>query len=180
MEVRLLEYGYERFKTPRAEARRIHPSDLSFLTKLHSSDSGAPELTETTKRFLQANLAHWRRFQFGMWVISEVESGVQVGRAALRLYELSRESAEFDASCLLLERFRDRGLGTEILRAVVAIGVNEGINVVAQCEAENTRARRIIEKNGLLYSERYTVGPTTWVKYVWPAGRGPNAEIIRA
>ena len=143
MNVDLKGHGVEHFETDRIVGRRLMPTHVDFLSELHQDGEvmkihGGERSSEITERFVQSNVAHWRRFQFGLWIISLAESpDIPIGRAGLRWDRVFDDSQACDISCLLVKDQWGKGIGTETVKASIAIGLHLGLPLVAGSEARH-------------------------------------------
>lgn len=183
MKVDLKGHGVEQFETERLVGRRLMPTHLDFLSDLHQDADvmkmhGGKRSAGITERFVQSNVAHWRRFQFGLWIISlSSEPDVPIGRAGLRWDRVFDDSQACDISCLLAKPYWAQGVGTEAVKISIAIGLQLGLPLVAGTEARHGPARRVMEKSGLVYWSDYSRNQRTWSKYQWPIEAPSPASV---
>ncbi len=183
MKVDLKGHGVEQFETERLIGRRLMPTHLNFLSELHQDDDvmkihGGKRSVGITERFVQSNAAHWRRFQFGLWIISRTdEPDVPIGRAGLRWDRVFDDSQACDISCILAKEFWNHGIATETVKVSIAIGLKLGLPLVAGSEARHGAARRVMEKSGLVYWSDYSRNQRTLSKYQWPVEASSPAIV---
>lgn len=187
MDIQLTGHGVEQFSTSRLVGRRLLPADTDFLANLHNDDEvmalhGGPRSPATTQPFVQSNVAHWRRYQFGLYVISMgSEADVPVGRAGMRWDRTIDDGPAVDVSVVLDEAAWGHGIATETAKALVTIGLDLDLPLVAGCQAGHAAARRVMEKTGFVYSEHFERHGAGWVRYRWPTERvTPGRLILRS
>jgi RimJ/RimL family protein N-acetyltransferase len=160
------------------------PADLDFLVELHES----PEVMETqggirsrasTEPFVRSNVAHWRHYQFGLYILSTIERPDDpIGRAGLRWDRSVAESPAVDLSVVLAQPFWSQGIGVEAGKAVVAIARNLELPIVAGCKADHAAARGVMEKVGLENTGTYVKDGMDWARFVWPPEQDSPATVI--
>jgi len=105
-----------------------------------------------TAGYLERNLAHWREYGFGIWMLRERETSAMIGRAVLRHLDVEGTD-EIEVGYGFLPDWWGRGLATEIAITCVRIG-RERLNfasMVAITLATNRASQRVMEKAGLSY-----------------------------
>lgn len=183
MEVRLTGHGLEQFTTPRLVGRRLLPADLDFLTDLHQDEEvmalhAGPRSRVATEPFVQANVAHWRHFQFGLYILSMAdEPDVPIGRAGMRWDKSLEDGVAADVSVVLVKQMWGQGIASEALRAMVTIGLDRDLPLVAGSQAGHAAARRVMEKVGFVYWSEYERHDLGWVRYQWPFERRSPGTI---
>ncbi len=176
-------HGVEQFSTPRLVGRRLLPADTDFLVGLHEQPSvmalhGGVRSRASTEPFVRSNVAHWRHFQFGLYVVSLVEDpDVVIGRAGLRWDPHAAPSAVVDLSVVLTEAVWGRGLATEMATALVAIGLDHDLPVATASESRHAAARRVMEKVGFAFQAEVDRHQRSWVRYCWPTDRTSPATV---
>jgi RimJ/RimL family protein N-acetyltransferase len=143
----------EAFATARLTAERLSPAHLEDLVPLHLDEEvsrylGGVRSREQTKAYLAANLAHWDRYGFGLWVFRNA-AGVFVGRAGIRRLEVDGVD-EIEIAYTLARPFWGQGLASEIAAALTEIGLGPLAlpQLVGIASVENTASRRVLEKSG--------------------------------
>lgn len=184
IDIRLTGHGVEQFTTPRLVGRRLLPADLDFLVELHES----PEVMETqggvrsrasTEPFVRSNVAHWRHYQFGLYILSTIESPDDpIGRAGLRWDRATGDNPAVDLSVVLTQAAWGQGLAVEAGKAAVAIARNLELPIVAGCRADHVAARGAMEKVGLESAGTYTKHGSEWTRFVWPQDQDSPANLI--
>lgn len=174
----------EQFTTARIVGRRLLPADLDFLTELHRAaevmeSHGGARSRSSTEPFVRSNVAHWRHYQFGLYVLSlNEEPDEPIGRAGLRWDRDAGEEPGVDLSIVLRQNAWGQGLATEIGKAVVAIARSLELPVVAGCQADHNAARRVMEKVGLVHTDNYIRYGADWARFVWPADLDSPANLV--
>ena len=105
-----------------------------------------------TRAWLERNLERWERDGFGRWVFRDRADCGLVGRGGLRRFELEG-SDEVELNYTVVAERWNLGFGTEIARAVVAVGAEHlGLrDVIAFTLPTNVASRRVMEKAGFVY-----------------------------
>lgn len=185
VKVTLTGHEVEQFATPRVVGRRLLPADTDFLVDLHESEivmdfHGGVRSRRTTEEFVQSNVAHWRHYQLGLYIISQTEEpDVPIGRAGLRRTEDADGQPVADLSVVLTSSAWGQGLATELGKAITTIGVAMDLSLVAGTEVRHATARRVMEKVGFVYSDEYRRHSRAWARYRWPTGREAPGQISR-
>ena len=183
MDVRLTGHGLEEFATPRLVGRRLRPADMDFLTELHQDTEvmalhGGPRTRASTEPFARSNVAHWRHFQFGLYILAMAsEPDVPIGRVGMRWDNSLGAGVAVDASVLVVKHMWGQGIGSESLRAITSMGLDRQLPLVASCQAGHAAARRVLEKVGFVYWTEFQRNKAAWVRYSWPAERQAPAEM---
>ncbi len=186
MELELTGHGVEQFATPRLVGRRLLPADTDFLTDLHENDEvmalhGGSRSRVSTEPFVQSNVAHWRHYQFGLYMISLAdEPDEPIGRAGIRWDKTVADGPGVDVSVVLTQRVWGQGIATETMRAISTIGLDLDLPLVAGSEARHAAARRVLEKIGFIYDSEYERHSRGWVRYRWPTTKAAPGQISRS
>lgn len=148
----------EHFETERLRAYRLRPEHFALLLALHQdpvtmASLGGVRSEEQTRDYMQRFLDHWEQNGFGMWLLYDREQHF-VGRTALRKMELDGQT-EVEVGCALLAPFWNKGLASEIVRALVELAfVRLGLsNVVGFALPSNAASIRILQKLGFRYEK---------------------------
>jgi hypothetical protein len=98
----------ESFETTRLSAERLSEGHLAELVALHLDPHvmrfvGGVRSPEATRAYLTANLEHWDRFGFGLWVL-RTRDGKFAGRAGIRHvvvegFRRSKSPLRFSVAC---------------------------------------------------------------------------------
>ena len=147
----------ETFHTDRLRAERLRGRDLDEMATLHLDERvtatlGGVRPEAETREWLDANLEHWERHGYGLWLFRDAEDGALVGRGGLHRYVLEGADEVELGYTVVADRW-NRGFGTEIARAVVEVGTDRlGIrDVIAFTLPTNLASRRVMEKAGFVY-----------------------------
>lgn len=148
------------FQTPRMTAHRLSPADLTILRDIHTdlatmktlSADGSVLAEETSRAILDQHLRHWAAYDFGMWVFLQRRNEEAIGYCGLRQYEL-QGAAEIELFFGVRSKFFRMGFGTEMARAVIAIGFQEiGLSsVIAFTLKDNAGSRALMATIGMGY-----------------------------
>ncbi len=142
--------------TPRLVAERLDPRHLDELVALHrdaevSRYLGGTRSAEATRAYLAANLGHWERHGFGLWVW-RTPDGAFVGRGGIR--PLAVEGApEIEVAYALARDAWGMGYASEITRALIAHGLERlGLaSLVGVVMVDHVASRRVLEKAGFVF-----------------------------
>jgi RimJ/RimL family protein N-acetyltransferase len=118
------ESSTDRFQTARLRAERLSPDHLAELCAMHRdprvmASIGGVRSDEATRNYLAANLNHWERHGYGLWVLRD-EAGCFLGRAGIRHLIIEGEP-EIELAYSFLADYWGRGLATEIASALLAM-----------------------------------------------------------
>lgn len=139
---------------------------------------GGPRSALATAPFVRANIAHWRLYHFGLYVLAVTERPDQpIGRAGLRL-EQGANGSEADMSVVLTEDSWDQGFGTEAVLALLAIGRYLELPLVGRCEADHPAAVSVMENAGLARAGNDLRHGRTLCRYVSPED-GTERSTVR-
>jgi RimJ/RimL family protein N-acetyltransferase len=119
----------ERFETAKLSAERLREDHLADLTTLHLDPHvmhylGGVRSPEATRAYLTANLEHWDRFGFGLWVL-RTRDGKFAGRAGIRHVVVERVP-EVEVAYTFQRVLWGKGLATEVAEALVDLGFTKG------------------------------------------------------
>lgn len=145
----------DRFVTERLTAERLREADLADLVALHldpevSRHLGGVRSAETTKEYLDVNMAHWDRYGFGLWALRTSDRAF-AGRAGLR-HILVDDIDEIEIAYAFTRNLWGRGLAGEIATAMTRIGLSQLAltSVVGIVHVGNGASRRVLEKSNYL------------------------------
>ncbi len=148
----------EHFETERLRAYRLRPGHFALLLAMHQdpitmATLGGVRSEEQTRDYMQRFLEHWQENGFGMWLLYDRDQHF-VGRTALRRMELDGQM-EVEVGCALLAPFWNKGLASEIVRALVELAfLRLGLpNVVGFALPSNVASIRILQKLGFRYEK---------------------------
>jgi RimJ/RimL family protein N-acetyltransferase len=151
--ISLLGVTMERFETARLRAERLRENHLADLITLHLDPRvmrhlGGVRSPETTRAYLTANLEHWDRFGFGLWVL-RTRDGEFAGRAGIR-HMVVEAVFEVGVAYTFQRDLWGKGLATEITETLVDLGFTKWHlpSLVSAVEVQNIASRRVLEKCG--------------------------------
>jgi [ribosomal protein S5]-alanine N-acetyltransferase len=129
-----------------AELRRMDTDEQLMATLGGVRDDAA------TAAYLEKNLAHWRVYGFGVWMLHDPNTSELLGRAIVRHLDLDGTD-EVEIGYGFLPQHWGRGLATEAARECVRIGcdVVGWATVVAITRPDNAASQRVMAKAGLAY-----------------------------
>ncbi len=153
-------------ETPRLRLERFTLDDAEFILRLlnepsfilHVVDKGVRTLDAARGYLSSGPLAHYERHGFGLWRMSEHETGAPVGMCGL-IRRAALEDVEIGYA--LLPEFSGKGYAREAARAVVACARDTlGIKrLVAVVSAGNERSIRLLEKLGFVFERMVRLTP---------------------
>ena len=145
------------FSTPRLSAERLTIAYLPDLKRMDQNEGfmaslGGVRDEPATLVYLEQNLAHWARFDFGMWMLRDIATSAVIGRAVLRHLDVEGVD-EIEVGYGFLPEFWGRGLATEVARACIDIGQRQlGFrSIVAITRPTNYASQRVMVKAGLVH-----------------------------
>jgi RimJ/RimL family protein N-acetyltransferase len=147
----------DRFRTARLTAERLAARHLPELAAMHADPRmmatlGGVRSREATKEYLSANLRHWDRYGFGLWVFYD-EAGTAAGRGGIR-HAIVQDVDEIEIAYALTPKFWGQGLATEIARESVGIADALGIaELVAFTLATNMASLAVMRKAGFRFDK---------------------------
>jgi ribosomal-protein-alanine N-acetyltransferase len=149
-------------ETPRLLARQMLPDDFGNMCQMNRDPQvmatlGGPRTEEETRVLFQANLDHFERHGYGLWILFSKPSSVGdeslfVGRCGLRNVFVGGHD-EIEIGYALMPEFWNQGLATEIAQASVNVAFNDlGLSeLVSFTLPTNLASRRVMEKCGLTF-----------------------------
>ncbi len=166
-----------RLVTARLIAERLDERDLPDLVALHldpdvSRYLGGIRSAEATRAYLAANLVHWDRCGFGLW-IWRMPDGAFVGRAGIR--PLTVEGVpEIEIAYALARGAWGQGYAGEITERLVEHALERLAlpSLVGVVMIDHGASRRVLERAGFAF-EREVVHagePCALYRLSWPAG----------
>jgi RimJ/RimL family protein N-acetyltransferase len=142
----------EHFSTLRLTADKLHEGHLADLVELHldpdvSRYLGGVRSPETTAAYLAANITHWERHGFGLWVL-RTNAGEFAGRAGIRHLVLDGVN-EVELVYTFKRAFWGQGLASEIAKALMNLGLVQLKlpSLVGVVSVGNTASRHVLEKS---------------------------------
>jgi RimJ/RimL family protein N-acetyltransferase len=168
----------EHFATSRLRAERLNEGHLGDLVALHldpdvSRYLGGVRSPEATKTYLMANMAHWDRHGFGLWVL-RTRTGEFAGRAGIR-HIVVDDVGEIEVAYTLKRTLWGRGLASEIAKALTNFGLKQLRlpSLVGVVSVENGASRRVLEKAEFALERSTTYRGEEVVIYRSPPDRAP-------
>jgi [ribosomal protein S5]-alanine N-acetyltransferase len=177
----------ERFHTARLAAEPIGMGRCGELAEMNRDErvmewlgGGAADAHETHS-WIEEKTAHWHRYGFGVWVLSDLQTGALVGRAGLQHTDV-QGADEVELLYSLLPELWGRGLATEAGAALlgIAFSVVALPSVVAYTLPHNLRSRRVMEKLGFAYEREFPHQDHTHVLYRVTAAQAHTAAVTIA
>ena len=127
---------------------------------------------ETMRAYVESAFGIWddaaQRERFDRSIEIANMQVIMVGRQPAGLLHIERERERaFLANIQILPKFQNKGLGTAVIRSVLAEARQSGRTVTLQVLLVNERARQLYEKLGFLATSR----TESHVRMVWRAPR---------
>ena len=148
------------FATARLTAERLRAEHLDDLVALHldaavSRYLGGTRTAAQTAAYLDANLAHWDRRGFGLWIIRD-RAGRFLGRAGVRPLQVQGVE-EIEIAYTFHQAAWGQGYASEIAEALrdLAFGPLDLPQLVGIVMTENEASRRVLEKTGFTFERAY-------------------------
>jgi [ribosomal protein S5]-alanine N-acetyltransferase len=153
----------ERLETERLVCERLTPDHAPELMTLLSDPRVAKPLFASAEppseaemvENLGAKVAHWERFDFGLWLLRDRVTGEMLGRGGLQ-HTFVGGCDEVEIGWAILPARWGQGLATEMARAAAGVAFDDlrlG-ELVAFTLPENIASRRVMEKTGFNYERR--------------------------
>ncbi|PDT87076.1 GNAT family N-acetyltransferase [Bradyrhizobium sp. Y36] len=146
----------DHFVTDRLTAGRLNESHLADLVALHQDPDvsrylGGVRSAETTKAYLDVNMAHWDQHGFGLWALRG-KDGRFAGRAGIR-HLLVDDIDEIEIAYALTRDLWGQGFASEIASAITEIGLSQLALpcLVGIANVGNGASRRVLEKSNYLF-----------------------------
>ena len=151
----------DHFSTKRLTAERLNETHLADLVALHLDPDvaryiGGVRSAETTKAYLDVNMAHWDQHGFGLWVM-RTQDGAFVGRGGIR-HILVDDIDEIEILYAYKREFWGQGFASEIAAAMTDIGLSHFKlpSLIGIVNVRNGASRRVLERSDYLV-ERSTM-----------------------
>jgi ribosomal protein S18 acetylase RimI-like enzyme len=139
--------------SPAVELRPVAPADLPFLAGVYASTreeelAAAPWTPEQKQEFLRWQFELQHRFYTERFPSTEFRVVFVDGAPAGRLYVDRRADELRIVDVALLPEYRGRGIGSRLVRDVIARAEAAGLAVRIHVEIHNHRARALYERLG--------------------------------
>ena len=138
-------------QTRRLRGEQLHERDLPDLVDLHLDDEvmrhlGGVRLPEETAEYLAANVDHWDRHGFGLWVVRLLDDQF-AGRVGIRHITIDG-IPEVEVAYTFRRSLWGQGLATEVLEFLVDFGFNQRVfpSLVGVASIRNAASRRVLVK----------------------------------
>jgi RimJ/RimL family protein N-acetyltransferase len=144
------------FSTARLTAQKLSDDDLEDLVALHLDEEvsryiGGVRTRDATSAYLAANLDHWKRHGYGLWVLRS-RTGAFAGRAGVRQLMIDGR-VEVEVTYAFERTFWGQGLACEVTEALADLGLNQLwlASLVGVVVSEHGASRRVLEKSGFAF-----------------------------
>ncbi len=106
---------------------------------------------EKVERYINYQIAHWKKFNYGHWAVVMRETGQIIGWNGL---EYLPDTDETEVGYLISMAFWGNGYATESASAIVKFGVNKvGLKeIIGLTHPQNFASQRVLEKSGLSFT----------------------------
>ncbi|HEY1811064.1 MAG TPA: GNAT family N-acetyltransferase [Kofleriaceae bacterium] len=147
----------DKLATDRLSGERLRLDHLDPLVNMHRDPRimatlGGTRSIADSETFVEANLDHWRRNGFGLWIFRRSSDGAFVGRAGLRRVHVGGAD-EVEVAYVLASEMWGHGLATEIARKLIVIGFGDLqlTTLVAFTLPDHRASIRVMDKAGLRF-----------------------------
>jgi ribosomal-protein-alanine N-acetyltransferase len=115
-----------------------------------------PATLKRTESYIAHQLAHWQERGFGHWAVVTQDDNQVVGWNGL---EYLPELDEVEVAYLLSQHVRGRGYASEAAHAALEFGFETCAlsTIIGLVHPENVPSVHILEKSGLVYSDKLTL-----------------------
>lgn len=144
-------------ETERLYLRQFNDDDLDSYAGIMGDDEVGKWLPkergltrEETKGLMDYILKNWDEYGYGIWAVTEKNSGILLGHCGLRMLP---ETSEVEVLYALAKNYWGNGYATEAVKTCVAYGF-ESLKlerIIGLTKPDNIASRRVIEKAGLQY-----------------------------
>jgi ribosomal-protein-alanine N-acetyltransferase len=103
-----------------------------------------------------ADIEHWEKYGFGMWMWCDKVSGNYVGRAGLKRIEIAGVD-EVELGYAIKKEYWGQGLAKEMARAAIEYGFNnlQLRDLVCFTLASNVQSLSVMKKLGFIYEKDF-------------------------
>lgn len=161
----------ESFVTQRLRAERMSQPHLPFVTAMHADTAlmatmGGTRDAAASRRYVEHNMQHWAEQGYGMYVLTERDSGALAGRAGLKR-ALSGQVERVEIAYAFTPPCWGRGYASEITRALLTLGFERlPVDVLsAVAIPANAASMRVMEKCGMRWIETTGEGEARKLRY---------------
>jgi len=145
-------------RSERLQLRELEPQDDEFILRLLNEDSfvrfigdkGVRTLSDAREYILKGPVDSYRRFGFGLYLTSLLDSGLPIGICGL----VKRDTLpDVDVGFAFLTQYWSRGYAAESAAAVLAFGTEQLQlrRIVAITAPDNHASIAVLEKIGLKF-----------------------------
>ena len=144
-------------ETVRLVLRPLRLADLGPMHEVYAdrevmrygTGGAVSESIEDSERRLRNLIEHQERHGFGIWAITQRDTGAVIGDCGL--FESVRREGEVELAYRVAKPHWGRGYATEAARAWLAYGFDalDLRRIYAATHAENVASRRVVEKIGM-------------------------------
>lgn len=108
---------------------------------------------EKVERYINHQLAHWKKYGYGHWAVTMRETGQLMGWDGL---EFLPDSNEIEVGYLFSKQFWGKGFASEATKSIVKFGIeNVGIQeIIGLTHPENIASQHVLEKSGLMFTRQ--------------------------
>ena len=150
----------DRIETARMVCDRLRPEHLPEVSVLMRDPRVARTLwprdelptARDVADSLHAKIDHWERHGFGLWLLTDRETGEMLGRGGLQ-HTFIGGLNEIESGWAIVPERWGQGLATELAAACVEVGFGELdlLRIVAFTLPHNVASRRVMEKSGFKF-----------------------------
>jgi len=168
-------------QTRRLRGERLQERALPDLVALHLDEEvmrhlGGVRSPKETAEYLAANVDHWDRHGFGLWVVRLLD-GQFAGRVGIRHITIGG-IAEVEVSYTFRRSLWCRGLATEALGFLVDFGFNQRRlpSLAGVASIGNAASRRVMEGAGFAVERQLSYSDEEVALYRKRAAGGSDSE----
>ena len=160
-------------ETERCVIRELAMQDIDALFALYSQP-GITHFVEPLyskneeSRFQEAYISNmYGYYGYGMWLVTEKESGEVIGRAGLEHREFT-EGIELELGYVIAPKWQRKGIATEVCTAILTFAETEldFPRINALTDPKNTASSALLQKLGFRYLEDTGVTGSRLRRYV--------------
>jgi RimJ/RimL family protein N-acetyltransferase len=147
--------------TPRLHAERLTAAHFDDVRAMDADAKymallGGTRTEAQTREYMEYNLRHWSEYNFGLWVLRDIE-GLVAGRCVLRHLDVEGTD-EVELGYGFHTQYWGHGLATEVARELLRYGraTLRRPTLVAITRPENVGSQRVLIKTGMVYERDMT------------------------
>lgn len=148
-------------------------ADIDNWQTIHLDDEamrylGGVRNRDTTRQWLEQDIAHYKKHGFCLGSVFEKESKAFIGRAGLVYLNYDDNQQDIEVGYELKRNFWNKGYASELVQALINWGFAH-LNVdrlVAITRPENQKSQRVLEKTKMQYEKKIRFHNEDYLLYV--------------